>query len=70
MMKVGDVGFCYNDHNVSIYFAVESVSDTKIELEVINGAYTETIEIVNVPENIRGDYNAAINWFKDQRKIK
>ena len=68
-MKVGDVGFGSTPRGTTMYFRVASVTKKKIVLDVLNGGYDYTLEIVNVPAGV-GDYNDAIVWYNEQKAKK
>lgn len=51
-----------------LYAKVLSVSDREMKLEVLSGGYDMRVVAVDVPQDKRQDYNAAIQWYREQER--
>lgn len=64
-MKVGNRVFLHNPNNVQTYGEIVEITEDKIVIYVINGAYQLHISICEPPGEVRNDYNKAIDWFTE-----
>jgi hypothetical protein len=67
-MKAGQLVIFDYGGKFYLYAKVLSVSNREMKLEVLSGGYDMRVVAVDVPEDKRQDYNAAIQWYLEQER--
>jgi len=65
-MKLGDLIFGHNDTGVQIVGEIVKATESELVIAVSNGSFDQVFTVRN--DAPRGDYNAKIEWFKQQKE--